>query len=66
MPTPLDALLRELAPQVPVILGTGYVGDAELDALRRAGADEMLTKPYEMRDLLDRLDRLARRATTSA
>ena len=58
--------IRELAPQVPVILGTGYVGDAELDALRRAGADEMLTKPYEMRDLLDRLDRLARRATTSA
>ncbi|HEX7546468.1 MAG TPA: response regulator, partial [Gemmatimonadaceae bacterium] len=50
--------IREMSPHTPVILGTGYVGDAELAAIRNAGADEMLLKPYEMRDLLDRLARV--------
>ena len=51
--------IRALSPRTPVILGTGYVGDADLAALRAAGADDMLLKPYEMRDLLDRLARVA-------
>ncbi len=52
----LDAYtrIREIAPHLPVILGTGYVGDTEITALRDAGADELATKPYEMRTLLDR------------
>jgi PAS domain S-box-containing protein len=50
--------IRQLSPHTPVILGTGYVGDAELAAIRNAGADELLLKPYEMRDLLDRLARV--------
>ncbi len=50
--------IRAMSPQTPVILGTGYVGDAELAAIRDAGADDMLLKPYEMRDLLDRLARV--------
>ncbi len=50
--------IRALSPQTPVILGTGYVGDAELAAIRDSGADDMLLKPYEMRDLLDRLARV--------
>jgi CheY-like chemotaxis protein len=56
----LDAYvrLRSLHPQLPVMLGTGYVGDAELAALREAGADELLTKPYDIRELLERLGRL--------
>jgi signal transduction histidine kinase/CheY-like chemotaxis protein/sensor domain CHASE-containing protein len=56
----LDAYgrIRDLSPHTPVILGTGYVGDAELAAIRSAGADELLLKPYEMRDLLDRLARV--------
>ena len=55
----VDALgrIRQMEPHVPIILGTGYVGDADLAALRSAGADDLLTKPYEMRDLLDRLAR---------
>jgi CheY-like chemotaxis protein len=51
--------IRALSPRTPVILGTGYVGDADLAALRAAGADDMLLKPYEMHDLLDRLARVA-------
>jgi two-component system response regulator (stage 0 sporulation protein F) len=50
--------IRAMSPQTPVILGTGYVGEAELAAIRDAGADDMLLKPYEMRDLLDRLARV--------
>jgi two-component system, cell cycle sensor histidine kinase and response regulator CckA len=50
--------IRAMSPLTPVILGTGYVGDAELAAIRDAGADDMLLKPYEMRDLLDRLARV--------
>jgi signal transduction histidine kinase/CheY-like chemotaxis protein len=51
--------IRAMSPETPVILGTGYVGDTELAAIRDAGADDMLLKPYEMRDLLDRFARLA-------
>jgi signal transduction histidine kinase/CheY-like chemotaxis protein/sensor domain CHASE-containing protein len=51
--------IRAMSPLTPVILGTGYVGDAERAAIREAGADDMLLKPYEMRDLLDRLARVA-------
>jgi two-component system response regulator (stage 0 sporulation protein F) len=50
--------IRAIAPDTPVILGTGYVGEADLAAIRNAGADDMLLKPYEMRDLLDRLARV--------
>ena len=50
--------IREIAPGIPVILGTGYVGDAELAAIRDAGADDLLLKPYDMRNLLERLARV--------
>jgi CheY-like chemotaxis protein len=50
--------IRAMSPHTPVILGTGYVGDAELAAIRDSGADDMLLKPYEMCDLLDRLARV--------
>ena len=50
--------IRELSPETPVILGTGYVGEADLAAIRDAGADDMLIKPYEMRDLLERMGRV--------
>jgi CheY-like chemotaxis protein len=52
--------IRAMSPQTPVILGTGYVGDSDLAAVREAGADDMLLKPYEMRDLLERLARVVR------
>ena len=52
--------IHAIAPDVPVILGTGYLGDAELDALRTSGADDLLLKPYDIPALLERLARLAR------
>jgi two-component system cell cycle sensor histidine kinase/response regulator CckA len=60
------ARIRELSPHTPMILSTGYVGDAELSSLRDAGAEDILTKPYEMRELLDRLARLTSRRFTPA
>jgi two-component system, cell cycle sensor histidine kinase and response regulator CckA len=59
--------IRAMSPHTPVILGTGYVADADLAAIREAGADDIMLKPYEMRDLLDRLARVtAAAAPTSA
>lgn len=52
------ARIRAIVPHLPVMLGTGFVGSAELSALRDAGADDLVTKPYEMRDLLDRFARM--------
>jgi DNA-binding response OmpR family regulator len=40
------------------MLGTGFVGSAELSALRDAGAEDLVTKPYEMGDLLGRFARM--------
>ncbi len=56
------ARIRAIAPGLPILLGTGFVGDAELDALRATGADDLLTKPYDIPALTARLHRLA--ATT--
>ncbi|MBI3567499.1 MAG: response regulator [Gemmatimonadetes bacterium] len=53
------ARIRALAPGVPVVLGTGYVGDHELSDIRALGADDLLTKPYDIPHLLDRLTQLA-------
>jgi signal transduction histidine kinase/CheY-like chemotaxis protein/sensor domain CHASE-containing protein len=52
------ARIRAIAPELPIVLGTGFVGDAELDALRATGADDLLTKPYDIPALIARLHRL--------
>jgi CheY-like chemotaxis protein len=52
------ARIRAIAPELPIVLGTGFVGDAELDALRATGADDLLTKPYDSPALIARLHRL--------
>jgi hypothetical protein len=56
----LDAFVQihRMAPQLPVILGTGFVGEVELTALREAGADDLMTKPYDIRALVHTLTRL--------
>ena len=56
----LDAYARihRIAPQLPVVLGTGFVGEAELTALRETGADDLMTKPYDIRVLVQTLTRL--------
>ena len=50
--------LRAIVPHLPVILGTGFAGEAELGTIRTLGADDLLTKPYDIRLLLDRLAQL--------
>jgi signal transduction histidine kinase/ActR/RegA family two-component response regulator/sensor domain CHASE-containing protein len=60
------ARIRALAPGLPIVLGTGFVGDAELDALRATGADDLLTKPYDIPALIARLHRLAAAARLPA
>ncbi len=56
----LDAYVRihRIAPHLPVILGTGFVDEAELTALRETGADDLMTKPYDIRILVQTLTRL--------
>ena len=56
----LDAYgrIHRIAPQLPVILGTGFVGEADLTALRETGADDLMTKPYDIRALVQTLTRL--------
>ncbi len=53
------AQIREIAPSLPVMLGTGYVGDDDLSALRTAGSAALLTKPYDIRGLIEQLRGLA-------
>ncbi len=52
------ARIRALMPRLPVILGTGFVGDTELAAMRASGADDLLSKPYDMYQLIERLGQL--------
>lgn len=49
--------IRAIAPQLPILLGTGYVGDREISALREASADDLMVKPYDLRDLVERIAR---------
>jgi two-component system cell cycle sensor histidine kinase/response regulator CckA len=60
------ARIRAIAPELPIVLGTGFVGDAELDALRATGADDLMTKPYDIHALIARLHRLTAAARLPA
>ncbi|MFN4260857.1 MAG: PAS domain S-box protein [Gemmataceae bacterium] len=48
-----DALrqLRAIKPTIPVIISTAYTTDEELDAVRQAGADAFVPKPYRPAEL---------------
>jgi signal transduction histidine kinase/CheY-like chemotaxis protein len=43
--------LRQIDPDVRVVVSSGYLEDDRLEALRRAGVDVCLRKPYEAREL---------------
>ncbi|TLM68457.1 MAG: response regulator [Deltaproteobacteria bacterium] len=46
------------APRARIVMMTGYSEPALLDQARRAGAVDVLRKPFRMRDLLGFIDRL--------
>jgi PAS domain S-box-containing protein len=56
----IDAL-RAIRRDLPILLISGFVGDAVASRARGAGADEVLKKPLSERDLATSLARLLRR-----
>lgn len=46
--------IREHRPQLPVIMLSAYIQDADADAARQAGVVEVLRKPRDLQRLLDR------------
>ena len=48
--------LRELVPQVRVILSSGFTPDAELDKLKGMGLAGFISKPYQLNELSQVLD----------
>jgi CheY-like chemotaxis protein len=56
-----SALIREvrgIRNGIPIVLMSGYVGDAEANRAREAGAEEVLKKPLSARDLAASLARV--------
>jgi CheY-like chemotaxis protein len=56
-----SALIREvrgIRDRIPVVLMSGYVGDAVALQARDAGAEEVLRKPLSARDLATSLARV--------
>lgn len=54
--------LRERAPSLPILLLTAKGSEDDVVAGFRAGADDYMTKPFSVRELLMRIEALARRA----
>jgi DNA-binding response OmpR family regulator len=52
------AEIRAFSPQAQVVMMTGYSEPALLEQARRAGAMDILRKPFRMRELLAYIDRL--------
>jgi DNA-binding response OmpR family regulator len=57
--------MREIA-DVPIMVVTGRDDEREAVASLRAGADDFVTKPYGIQEVLARIDALLRRARPSA
>ncbi|HET7146301.1 MAG TPA: response regulator transcription factor [Gaiellaceae bacterium] len=53
------AAVREAHPEVAVVCLTASANEAEMEALRRAGATACLTKDQELDDIVDALKRAA-------
>lgn len=52
------AEILDFAPQARIVMMTGFSEPSLLDQARRAGALDVLRKPFRMRDLLGYIDRL--------
>jgi PAS domain S-box-containing protein len=59
--TALIREMRALRPFMPILLMSGFVGEAMAAAAREAGADEVLKKPLSRRDLAANLARVLQR-----
>jgi DNA-binding response OmpR family regulator len=57
--------LREVRPVLPILMLTARGAEADKVAGLDAGADDYVTKPFGARELLARLDALARRAAAA-
>jgi len=57
--------LRELLPQVPVLILTARTSEADIVVGLDAGGDDYVTKPFRLAELLARLRALLRRANAS-
>lgn len=58
--------IRELAPGVPVLMLTARTSEADVVVGLDAGADDYVTKPFRLAELLARLRALLRRASAPA
>jgi two-component system, cell cycle sensor histidine kinase and response regulator CckA len=47
--------ILKTAPQTKVIIASGYVADDQIDQALEKGAKSFVTKPYDARQLLDRV-----------
>lgn len=58
----LSARIREVRPDLPIILCTGFVGGVESGTLRRAGVNSLLLKPVSAEQLVERVEKVLREA----
>lgn len=49
------AAMRPLAPDLPVVVASGYITEADLDELRNLGAQAILAKPFKVQELCERI-----------
>jgi PAS domain S-box-containing protein len=53
----LASEIRKIAPELPVIITTGFTGSLDIDALKLSGINEVLAKPFTMQGLAAALHR---------
>ena len=58
----LAAEIRKIAPEMPVIITTGFTASVDMDAFKLSGVDEVLAKPFTMQRLAEALNRVVKRA----
>jgi len=52
--------LREIEPDLPVLISTGYADNASADSLTREGANGFVNKPYHIETLAKELEKAQR------
>ena len=47
--------IRKIAPEMPIVITTGFSGNLDADALKLSGANDVLAKPFTMQRLAETL-----------